>query len=252
MSDRDRDPNEFEDDPDEIENEESPDAGSLDDEGGDEAETGQEPSDEEAQERVDGGRRARRIQALRREAQENRERASRLERELSEERQRRQQPAQPQGPQEESEDAFRARCALMEPEARIMATLERSETRHRREMFISQLRTADAVDKAQYDARAAYDPRYKKYAPQVEALIQQERQQGRYPSREQVISFVIGQAVLNNPTKDKQRDKGRENIRRETTRADSGRGDVPTQRRQKLGTGDTLADREYRLRDVNI
>src|ERR1700722_20175542 len=92
--------------------EESSDAGSVNDEGGGETEAGQESQDAQAQEGL--GRREKRIQALRREAQEASDRASRFERELNEERARyRQQPQQGETTEQEN-----ARLALMTAEER--------------------------------------------------------------------------------------------------------------------------------------
>ena len=126
--------------------EEGSDAGSLDNEGGDDAEAGQELEDAQGQARV--GRAQSRIQALRREAQEAREREALLQRELEAERSRNRQPAQPA---EESDEAFNAKLALIDdPEKRILARMERSEKRHQREMLFTRMQAADAADRASF------------------------------------------------------------------------------------------------------
>ena len=231
----------------EVEDEGS-DAGSLDDEGGDDAETGQEPEDAQGQERL--GRAGKRIQSLREAAQRERERAAQLERELAQERQQRQQPQQPR---EETNEEFEAKLALVENfEDRTRMRLERSEKRHQRELLMLRLQTADATDKAAFTAKAAYDPYVKKYANEVEQLLAEERRQGRDYPRETVLDFIIGRAARTNPNRGKQKQAGQDRIRREQARADSGRSDVERGQRTRLGQGNTLADLEYRLRDVNI
>lgn len=231
----------------EDDEQEGSDAGSLDDESGDESEAGQEPEDAQGSTRV-AGRASTRIQALRREAQEARERTALLERELEQERSRRQQPQQPQ---EESDEVFNARVAMLEPEARINARIERSEKRHQRELLITRMAAADAADRAAFQARAAYDPRYKKYGDQVERVLAEERRQGRDFPRDTVLKFVLGEAVLNSKTKPRQQQDGQRRIAQQQARADSGRSDVSTNR-QRTGQGNSLADLERRLDGVII
>lgn len=226
---------------------EGQDAGRLDDEGGDEAETGQELEDAQGQAGL--GRREKRIQALRREAQEAREREALLQRELEAERARNRQPAQPT---EESDEAFNAKLALIDdPERRIMARMERSEKRHQREMLLTRMQAADAADRASFQAKAAFDPRYKKFADRVEQVLADERRQGRDFPRETVLKFVLGEAVINSKGKSKQQSEAAERVRRQSARADSGRSDVSGQR-QRQGQGNSLADLERRLNGVFI
>lgn len=223
------------------------DARRLDDEGGDETEAGQEPEAAQAQEGL--GRASKRIQALRREAQEERERAALLQRELEAERARVRQPAQST---EESDDAFNARLALMDdPEKRLVARIERSEKRHQRELLITRMQAADAADKASFTSKAAYDPRYKKYADRVEQVLAEERRNGRDYPRETVLRFVLGEAVINSKGKSTQRQDAAARVQRQQARADSGRSDVSGQR-QRQGQGNSLADLEKRLDGVYI
>jgi len=226
---------------------EGSDAGSLDDEGGDDAQAGQELEDAQGQAGLT--RRERRIQALRKEAQEAREREALLQRELEAERARNRQPPQPT---EESDEAFNAKLALIDnPEQRILARMERSEKRHQRELLITRMQDADAADRAAFQAKAAYEPLAKKYAAEVEQILAEERRQGRDFTRETILDFVIGRAVRTNPNRGKQRTKGQENIRRQQARADSGRSDVSGQR-QRQGQGNSLSDLEKRLDGVYI
>lgn len=234
------------------EEDEGEDAGSLDHEGGDEAEAGQEPEDAEGQEGLDEprvGRRERRVQALRREAQEANERAAKFERELNEERQRARQPQQPQTETPEQEAN---RLALMTVDERVEYRLAKAQRQNELQMNLLRFQHADATDKAAYEAKSAYDPRYKKYQPEVERLLAEERGRGNYGlPRETILFYVLGKKVAENRTREKQRERGRENIRRQQARADSGRGDIPATR-QRQGSGNTLADLERRLDGVNI
>lgn len=243
-----KDPNLEDDDeislPDEEIDDEGQDAGSIDNEGGDEAQAGQESQDAQGEERL--GRRERRIQALRQEAKESNERAARFERELAEERARRQQPQQ----QGESPQAEEARIALMTTEERLEYKLNKAIQQNTLQMNITRFQAADMADRAAYQSKAAVDPKYKKYAAEVEQVLADSRRQGRDFDRETVLRYVLGGKLLNN-NKEPQRQRGQENIRRQMARADSGRGDVSTIR-QRSGSGNTLSDLEKRLTGVNI
>jgi hypothetical protein len=233
--------------------EEEGDAGRDDDEGGDEAEAGQEPEDAQAEEGpVDKqpSRQTRRVQELRRvaqeqteRAQEQTERAARFERELAEERARR---AQPQF-QQESPEQEQARLALMTTEERIEYRLNKAEQRHQREMNVTRFQAADMADRAAYESKAAYEPRFKKYASEVETLLRQERQAGRDFPRETILSFVLGQKVLQGErSREAAAKAGKDRIKAQTTRADSGRSDRAAPR-ERTGQGDSIRDLERRL-----
>jgi hypothetical protein len=222
---------------------EGEDAGSIDNEGGDETEAGQEPEAIQGEERL--GRRERRIQALRQEARESNERAARFERELAEERARRQPQQQGESPQEES-----ARLNLMTTEERLEYKLNKAIQANTLQMNITRYQAADMADRAAYQSKAAVDSKYKKYEAEVEQVLADSRRAGRDFDRETVLRYVLGGKVLNN-NKEPQRQRGQENIRRQTARADSGRGDV-SGTRQRTGSGNTLADLEKRLSGVNI
>lgn len=240
----------------EIENQEDDDAGLLDDEGGDEAETGQESENVEAQEgqvEEDGrpkGRATKAVLEAKRIAREAAAETARVRQELESlraERERERNRQQVESPEQEA-----ARLALMTVEERVDYKLRKSEEKHTRELAAATFAAADAADKAAFEAKGAYDPRYKKYAPDVERLILQERQAGRNFPRDTILKFVLGEKVLANQAKvDAQRARGRENIRRQTTQPPSGRSDrAPA--RQRAGRGDTLADLEARLDGVQI
>lgn len=129
--------------------------------------------------------------------------------------------------------------------------MERSEKRHQRELLLTRMQAADAADRASFQAKAAFDPRYKKYADRVEQVLADERRQGRDFPRETVLKFVLGEAVINSKGKSKQQQDASERVRRQQARADSGRSDVSGQR-QRQGQGNSLADLEKRLSGVFI
>lgn len=246
------DPNDRDLDDEEIklpeDDDEGQDAGSVNDEGGDDSETGQELEDAQSQARV-RSRASERIQTLRAEAQAARERTALLERELQEERARRQQPQQQS--QEESDDAFNARIAMLDAEQRMDAKLERATKRHQRELLISNMRSADLADRAAFQAKAAFDPYFKKYADEVERTLAEERRNGRDWPRETVLDFVIGRAARTNPNRSKQKAAGQERIARQQARDDGGRGDISA-RRERAGQGDSLEAIKRRLTGVQI
>ena len=227
------------------------DAGQDDDQGGDDSEAGQEPEADEAQEgQVDGdrkpGRASRAVQEAKRIAREAQAEKVRLEQELAALR------AERAAPKVDTEAEEKARLALMTAEERVEYRLEKAERDNKRQLQLMQFQMADSNDKAAFETKGAYDPRYKKYASEVEALLAQERRQGRDFPRETILRFVLGGKVMD-AKKDvkRQQAQGRDNIRRQQTRPSGGQSDVPA-RRGRVGQGDTLADLERRLEGVQI
>ena len=235
---------------------EGQDAGLDDDEGGDQTsdESSQEGSDE-AEEGLEQrpSRATRAVQAAKQAAREANERAARVEAELQTLRQERQQRQQPQ---EETDEQFNARLSLMTVEERLDAKLQRAERRHQRELAVATFRTADAADRASYDAQAAYDPRFKKYAPQVEQALSQARAQGNWGlDRKTVLAYVIGQTVLANKEKVSQaKQQGQDNIRRQQARTNGGRSDQAAPQRRRSFAADDMSIQalESRLNGVFI
>jgi hypothetical protein len=223
---------------------------------GDGSEAADEPDDEgqdEEQEEVAAAapsRATKRVQAATQAAKEAQERAARLEKEVQE---LRSQRAQPQTPQEESDEQFNARCALLTTEERIDAKLDRAERRHQRQLQQATFLSAERADKAAFEARAAYDPKYKRYAEKVEQTLAEERRKGNNFDRSTILRFVIGDAVLANEGKVKTaQQNGQRRIQQQQSRTSGGRGDTAPQRRTRLGQGNSLADIEARLDGVVI
>jgi len=231
------------------------DAGLDDDESGDEAETGQKLEDAEAEEgqvEEPQSRGERRFQKLSTTARESAARAQALEIEVRQLRaEREQREAAARQPKEESPEEEAARLALMTVEERVDYRLEKAERRHQREIAMTRFQAADMADKAAFESKASSNPRYKRYAKEVEDLLASERRAGRDFTRETVLRFVLGGKVLDGgPTRDKAERAGKERIQRQQARADSGRSDRAASRRG--GGGDSIADLERRLAGVNI
>lgn len=119
------------------------------------------------------------------------EKAEAVERELASLRAERQQATQQITERERQE-----RLALMTSEERMEFHLQ--ELRAQQEQFqrntIAQ--QADQADRAAYQAKAASDPRYKKYEADVERELQLARSRGLQITREGVLAFVLGHKIL--------------------------------------------------------
>jgi len=242
-----KDPNDDE----EILEENAEDAGLDDDEGGDEAEAGQESEDassEEGQVEEPQSRGERRFQKLSTTAREAAAKAQALEVEVAQLRaERAQREAQAAQPKEPTPEEEAAKLALMTVEERVDYRLEKAEKRHQREIALTRFQAADMADRAAYESKAAANPRYKRYAKEVEDLLASERRAGRDFPRETVLRFVLGGKVLDGgPTRDKAAAAGKERIRGQQARADSGRSDRAAPQRGR-GSGDSIEALEKRL-----
>lgn len=247
-----REPDEIEDDeilddqPEEI----GGDAGRLDDESGDESELRLEDQDAPAE---DGHRAnakdrvSRRYDEVTRIAREASDRASRLEQELMQLRAERNQPRQ------ETEAEFEAKLQLMDPNEQVRVRLAKAQDENRRQMAILQMQNADALDRNQYATKAQYDSRYKKYEADVEKLRASELAQGRVHSRENLLTYIIGQrALAAQPKVDAAKQAARRRVAGQQARPVDSRSDQARGQRGRLGTGNTLADLEKRLEGVFI
>ena len=224
------------------------DAGLGDDEGG--GKDGQEEQDDEAQEGLVEAKPSRASKAVleaKRVAREAAAEAAALRKEMAELRQQRQQAH----PQEESLEQEQAKLALMSVEERVDYKLAKAEKINQRQMAMVQFQTAEAADKASYEAKAAYEPRYKKYAADVEKLLSSERAAGKNWPRETILKFVLGERVLNaKPMVDKQRKDAQRRVSSQRTSPEAGRSDRAAQRGR--GNGSTLSELERRLEGVEI
>jgi len=184
-----------------------------------------------------------RQQRLANENRDLRDRLERLER----------QPATPAqaGPQEETEEAFKARMALLDPVARMEATLERSQRNTAMTIQRMALQNQETTDKAMYDAKAAVDPRYNRRSAAVEAKRTELMNMGQIVPREAVLKFLLGEKILaGGGSKEVRRAqaRGQDRITRQRTQPSGGRSDVRADRRQ-LSDADA---RKKRLENAEI
>lgn len=169
--------------------------------------------------------------ALRAKAQ----RAEQLERELEQERRSRQQPQQVQ----EDPQAEARRLAAMTPEQRVDYKLARAEEQAARNSAVMQFQMQDQADRVAYQAKASVNPRYAKYADEVERTLDQLRRVNHQnATREQVLTFLLGQRVLANAGKPaaKQRKEAEAGVKRQTTTPSRGKGDVSGGQRASNGS----------------
>lgn len=131
------------------------------------------------------------VLAAKADAKAAREKAEAIERELASLRAERQQNTQ-----RETERERQERLALMTSEERMEFHLQ--ELRQQQEQFQRQTlaQQQDSQDRAAYLAKAASDPRYKKYEAEVEQSLQETRARGFSFTREFVLAVLIGHKVL--------------------------------------------------------
>jgi hypothetical protein len=177
------------------------------------------------------------IRTLRQRAQEAEDRAARIEREVQEAR----AAAQRAQPKESREDR-EARLALMDPEQRSEFRLNEALEQNRRDMALMQFQMQDTADRTSFEAKAATDKLYAKWAPKVEAELADLRRQGQNVSREQLFAYLVGKSALEGrgKTSPKQAREGQRRVKAATSRPTNGRGDVGADRRR---SGDSPAKR---------
>ena len=228
--------------------EEAEDAGLDDDEGGGEA-GGQEGDEAEGEEGLaeppKPSRATKAVNEAKRIAREAAAEAANLKREIAELRQQR------QAPREESPAEEEARISLMSVEERFDYKLAKATKAQERQMAVVQFQASDMADKAAFEAKAAYEPRFKRYAPDVEKLLASERAAGKNWPRETVLKFVLGERVLNSkPAVDKQRKDAQRRVNSQRTSSEAGRSDRAAPRGRS--DGNSVADLERRLNGVYI
>lgn len=178
---------------------------------------------------------------------------SELRRRLSDLERRPASQVQPQGPREESDAEFTARIQLLPSEERMEARMDRSARRNEQLIRQTQYQTQDMADKAAYDAKAATDQRYSRYASAVETKRNELLQQGQLVARDVLLKYLIGERVLGNVGQKeikKQRAAGQDRIERQRTRpTGSGRSDVQTTQRRG---GSEAEQRRRRLENMEI
>lgn len=108
------------------------------------------------------------------------------------------------------------------------------------------LQAADLNDRTLYESKVATDPRRDKYRDRVEAVVQEERRQGRSASRESVYFFMLGKDIAEGKLKPKVKAKTPA-AQVPRGRSPGARSDVPARR----GTTEHQK-RTARLENINI
>lgn len=174
-----------------------------------------------------------------------------LERELEELRRQQQAPAAPRPPPFESDQDFASRVQHLPPDERLEARLARSEQINNFRMAQMSLQAQNFADKSAYDAKAATNRKYARYAAEVEKEWQKQLQAGMVVPREAILRYLIGGKVLDNadtPEMRRAQEANRKRVQRQETRPPAGRSDVQGGRRQLS----ERAARAKRLENVQI
>jgi len=140
------------------------------------------------------------------------------------------------------------RHALMAPQDIMAEQLRESEQRMTQFMQHTAYNSAEQNDRTAFQARAAVDPLYQKWAPKVEGKLAEIRAKGDNSDRETVLKYLIGEAALER----RNSKEGRAEVRQAQRR-------VNAQRARPVNSGsDTQAQRrqpatlERRLENVQI
>jgi hypothetical protein len=193
---------------------------------------GREPGEQartQDRERSPVSRSDRRIQRLANEAREAREAANRTAAQLAETQNHLLRLQAGQGrpdPREEAE-----RLAQMDPETRQAYLLDQSERRHQTDMARLQFNMNDNLDRSKFEARATSDARVARYKDDVEAALQQARQQGMNPARETIYFYLLGKKVAENAGKKPQAAAAGRRVAANTGKPANTSGDVGAGRR---------------------
>lgn len=151
----------------------------------------------------------------------------------------------------ESDQEFNARVQMLPPDERIEAKLARGEQIANLRHAQLSLQAQNMSDKAAYDAKAASNRRYAKYAAEVEKEWQKQLHAGMVVPREAILKYLIGGKVLESsdtPEARRAREANRKQVQRQEARPPAGRSDVQGGRRQLS----ERAARAKRLENVQI
>lgn len=134
-----------------------------------------------------------------------------------------------------------ARLAEMDPADRSAYLLQKTERDLNFKIELLKFESADKADLSDFKAKAVVDPRYAKYADQVEAELAKMRKTGQNVPREMLLQFLIGQAVLKNQPKAKaQAADAKKNLELQRAAPSATKGDQ--------AGGAKLSEREARLK----
>ena len=196
-------------------------------------------------------RRERELIRLRERTQAAEERARTLEAERVAERNRGQnQEAQER--QRQAELAAEEEARLNGPESYSKYITERAEQRANARIAQMEFRIQDSADRTAFEGLCSRDKACAAVRDDVEAELARIRASGMPgPGREALANYLIGKRARERAATatTKQRKRGEESIRRQTTRPSSGRGDVAAPGRQR---GDTREARRKRLENQPV
>ena len=150
--------------------------------------------------------------------------------------------------QQAQADAAELEQARMQgPEQFTQAVLAQNQRRNDARFHALQNQQFDRDDRAEFRDLCRDSPALAKIQPDVEDSIRQMRAQGNYQAtREAVAKYILGDRALKRAAGNggKQRQRGAEQVRRQTVRTGQGGSDVSANRRRG---GDDLASLERRL-----
>lgn len=185
-----------------------------------------------------------RIRTLTEEARQAKQTAADAVRRLEELSRRVDQPRQ----QAETLEQRAQRFSLMTPQEQIAETLRESEQRHAAQMNSVQMQMLETADRTAFQAKAAVDPLYAKWAPKVEGRLAELRTRGQNVERDVLLKFLIGEAALERRSSKEGKAEVRQAQRRvqsQRTRPTNSGSDTQAQRRPG-------ASLERRLENVQI
>lgn len=151
-------------------------------------------------------------------------------------------PQAPRQQLEETEEQFNARIRDLAPDERMEQRMLRSERQNNIERGRMQVQMTLQTDKMNYDAKAAGNTAQgkilKKYSSEVERELQKalsgqpvEWSASMTNPREQIAAWLHWKAInAQEGDVDRQRNRGKDNVRREQTRPPNSRGEVPARR----------------------
>lgn len=158
------------------------------------------------------------------------------------------QQRQPQQTQETQEQRT-ARRALLSAEERMSEDMNDLRQVVTTGLAQTQISTADATDRASFDAKSSSDPLYRKWSAKVETERARLAGLGQFVAREAILTYMVGKAALearNSPEAKKQRAQANRRVQRQTVKAGGARNDATQSRR---GSSKSL---EQRLEDVPL
>jgi len=165
-------------------------------------------------------------------------------RRLDELTQRVQQPA----PQRETAEQRAARFAVMTPQEQINETLRESEARWEQRMQGFQLQTVEQSDRTAFQAKAAVNPVYAKWAPKVEGKKAELAAKGQMVDRETILKYLIGEAALDRLGSK----EGKREVQQAQTRVANARVKPTNSASDTQATRRQQTSLERRLENINI